>query len=922
MTPEQFRNVEQLFNAAITQPPARWPAFLETNEGDATIRAAVLRMLEHAQNDDPHPVQAQLQHISSSLAAMPEHIGPYRLLRQIGEGGMGSVFLAERDVEGAVQRVALKLLHGLPAAAGKRRMARERELLAGMNHPHIAGLIDSGETANGQPFLVMDYVDGDALADFLASRPLSLRDRVRLCAQCCDAVQHAHQHLVLHRDVKPSNIVVSNDGTPVLLDFGIGTLLEASQSGIHTVTLAFTPGYAAPEQIRGYAATTATDIFGLGVLLFDVLTGLRLPDLRKGDMPVPLPSGQLTAPARRRELRGDLDRIVMKATALAPEDRYRTAAALSDDLHRYLRGEPVLAAPDSLLYRLRKLVGRHRWAATASLAFACMTVAFVSRLEIERNRALQAEAAAVREAGNASASRDFLVSVLAASDPQVGRGRPITVSALLASATSQLRNAHVHDEGTRAIVWLAVAEIYKNINDPIPGLQAVDMAADLIKRAPPVQPELQARVLETRGVLLGQLERIDEAKRTLQDLITLRSDRDGDVLALARAHQAYAAVAALGNDREQAEQSLDRAMSLLKAGGEQADRLRLDLLLDRMNLYAGRPGDTRAMPYLTQALELATAVLGADDPKWRSVQQAASTVYRGYGQYPQALPHAESALAIARRVYGDNSQYTMDHESELAMVLGQLGRYREAVEHMERARTIHQALGLDDEILAQQDILLAWLYEGRGDSRRAIALLDSTLARLPEGDPAYATWRWVAYKQRASAHGDLRQFEQAWPDFEQALRRVREDRGDDSLEYSQIQARYAQVLLDAGRLNQADTALATARQLSKARNAGPYTAIWIRLAELDAQLAQARGRIPLATQHMAEALKLAEQERNSDPIKMARIKLLAADLAFRQGDAGHARDLLHEAMPALEREMSSQAPQLARARWLAKKLSL
>jgi len=431
--------------------------FLETRETDAGIRAAVLRMLEHAQSDASHPVRVQLQCIgSSTLTAMPERIGAYRVLRQIGEGGMGSVFLAERDVQGATQRVALKLLHGLPSAAGKRRMARERGLLAGMNHPHIASLIDSGETAHGQPFLVMDYVDGIALPAFLAARTPTLVDRIRLCAQCCDAVQHAHQHLVLHRDVKPSNIIVSGDGTPVLLDFGIGTLLEENPLD-YTATLAFTPGYAAPEQWHGSAATTATDVFGLGALLFDVLTDVRLSDLRRGDTPVPLPSSQAIDPARRRLLRGDLDRIVIKATASVAAERYRTAAALSDDLHRYLRGEPVQAAPDSLLYRLRKLAGRHRWATAAALVGVLLTSAFVWRLDTERQRALLAETAAEREAGHARASRDFLVSVLTASDPQVGRGKPITVSALLAAATSQLSNARGQDDIARAICGGACA---------------------------------------------------------------------------------------------------------------------------------------------------------------------------------------------------------------------------------------------------------------------------------------------------------------------------------------------------------------------------------------------------------------------------------------------------------------------------------
>ncbi len=221
----------------------------------------------------------------------------------------------------------------------------------------------------------------------------------------------------------------------------------------------------------------------------------------------------------------------------------------------------------------------------------------------------------------------------------------------------------------------------------------------------------------------------------------------------------------------------------------------------------------------------------------------------------------------------------------------------------------------------QQDILLAWLYEGRGDSQRAIALLDSTLARLPESDAAYATWRWVAFKQRGSAYGDSRQFAQAWPDFERALRLAAEDTGKTSLEYSQIQARHAQVLIDAGRLHDAAAALIGARRVSEERQAGAYTAIWVRLAELDAQLAQARGQAPLARRHMAEALKLAASERTADPVKLAKVRLRAADLAFQQHDVDRVRELLGEAMPALDREMSPQAPQLARARWLQKMVS-
>jgi tetratricopeptide (TPR) repeat protein len=917
MTPERFRRVEALFNAAITRPQAQRVAFLEANEPDPDIRADVVRLLEHAQTPGPHPLETKLQAVETSPAT-PQRIGPYRLLRQIGEGGMGDVFLAERDVEGIARRVALKLLHGMPTESGKRRMARERELLAGLHHPHIASLIDGGLTGDGQPYLVMDYVEGTTLADYLAARRPSLADRVRLHLQCCDAVQHAHQRLVLHRDIKPSNIIVGMDGTPVLLDFGVGKLLEANASSAHTATLAFTPGYAAPEQLHGDTATTATDVFGLGALLFDILTDLRLPTLRKGDAPVPLPSAQVADPARRRELRGDLDRIVTKATARPPEQRYLTAAALGDDLRRFLRGEPVLAAPDALAYRMRKFVGRYRWGVAAGVLVAVALGGFVWRLNAERERALAAEAVAERETRNAKASRDFLVSVLAAADPESVRGKPISVLSLLSTAVAKLRQDRSQDGETRAAAWLAVAEIYSNINDPQHALAALDRTTELLDERGTGISEMRVRVLELRGTMLVELERHEEAMRAMGDMLIMRERLGGDAYTRAQAHRAYAAVALRAAEFAQSETHLDRALALLgPADRGEPGRLRLKLLLDGVRLHWEQVDLPAAETYLRQVKTLAERVLRADDPEWQSVHRAISSVRVDQARYQEALSHARQALAISRNVYGERSRRTATEESEIASVYAHMGRNLDAIAHLERARVILRELDTGADSLASLDIDLAHYYDGRGDYAHAIELLDGALTELPD-TPAQRYLLLAAYAQRGSAHSKLGQFDNAWRDFEHALRLGREI-GAQSAEYGQLQASYAAALFAAGRVDEAQRALDAARAINREQGIDDTTPLGMRMLELDAKLMQVHGDGAAAMQKIDSALKLAQAHPDTiSALQITMLQTTAAEIALNRNDRARARRLLDAAIPVMERQLTATAPQLVNARRLAK----
>ena len=314
-------------------------------------------------------------------------LGPYRLVREIGRGGMGIVYEAERDDAEFERRVAIKVLPAAWAApALAERFRFERRVLAGLDHPNIARLLDAGTTDDGVPYFVMEYVDGKPIDVWCRERGLTVRQRVEMLLSVCGAVAHAHQHLVVHRDLKPANILITTDGVPKLLDFGIATLVSvdggASAGLTRTGQSSFTPEYASPEQVRGERVTTATDVYSLGVLAYRLLSG-RLPYALHTSHGQPLPPmeamrvicevdppapGSVATAADATVLRGDLDTVVLKALRKNPRERYASVFALSADLAAWMDGQLVSATPATLGYRLRKFVARNRTGAVAAAA--------------------------------------------------------------------------------------------------------------------------------------------------------------------------------------------------------------------------------------------------------------------------------------------------------------------------------------------------------------------------------------------------------------------------------------------------------------------------------------------------------------------------------------------------------------------------
>ncbi|MEM6327817.1 MAG: serine/threonine-protein kinase, partial [Bacteroidota bacterium] len=421
--------------------PAEREAVLST-EPDEGVREAARRLLATLEPDGPldRPVSER----ETALTPLGTTVGPWRLVDVVGEGGMGVVYRAQR-ADGAYDReVALKRLRPGPDTAGlAARLRSEQQILARLEHPGIARLYDGGVDEQGVPYLVMELVDGQPITAHADAARLGVRERVALAADVCDAVAYAHQRLVVHRDLKPSNVLVGRTteaGRVKLLDFGIAKLLDTEAGDQLTRThVAVTPAYAAPEQVLGREVTTATDVYALGVLLYELLAGQRPYDLSDSTAAqaeriivetVPPPPSSVAPADRARAVRGDLDTVVLKALAKEPERRYPTAQALADDLRRHLAGLAVEARPATAAYRLGRFVRRHRVLAGATVA---VLLAVVGGAGAALWQAREARA----EAAKAEAVQEFLVGMLAAANPEID-GRDVRVADLLDQAAADL----------------------------------------------------------------------------------------------------------------------------------------------------------------------------------------------------------------------------------------------------------------------------------------------------------------------------------------------------------------------------------------------------------------------------------------------------------------------------------------------------
>jgi serine/threonine-protein kinase len=676
--------VADAFEALADLPPDARAALLDRYERESgrDFREFVERLVgADATRHDPvaGAVDSAMQRLIEPAREI-EALGPYRLLRELGSGGMGTVFLAERADGAYRQHVAVKLLRGFPTADGMRRLRRERQILATLDHPGIARLIDGGETTHGQPYLVIEHVDGLPLAAWVAQRAPDRAERIALVERLLDAIQHAHQHLVIHRDLKPANILVRADGVPKLLDFGIAKLIETGDAR-ETSTRIMTPAYASPEQQAGRPVTTASDLYSTGMLLHELLLA--------GD-----------APPLDAELRG----IIARATAGDPTARYASAEAFADDLARYREGRPVRAAADTRRYRLRKFVQRHRVGAALAVLALVVAVLFVWQLDAERRRALAAETAAAhaladarRENARAEAINNFLVSLFKLADPNVNRGEQLDARALLERGAARV-DTELKDQpelraamlGTLADAMRGLAEyeraeplmqasidatvgddratlhlraerlsllasIRARRGDRTASLAASDRALAELDAAQDDDPDLRVDLENTRAMALKWLDRTDEAAAALERVLALLP-RTG---ARETEHRAYA-LDNLAHVREaqgrwdEAQDTARRAQAAFVAlnGAKHPTSLSVGAYAASLELMRGHPEAARDA-YLA-VLDGQRGLLAANDRRLTNTETSLARVWLRLGDAAQAKPLVDSALARCDLSFGGN----------------------------------------------------------------------------------------------------------------------------------------------------------------------------------------------------------------------------------------------------------------------------
>jgi serine/threonine-protein kinase len=556
--PERRRAIDDLFDGALDQPPDQRAAWLHEHCADPGIRAEVDALLRA--HDETHGIfDRHALHLAAPLVGAPrrDRVGPYRVLRELGRGGMGVVYLAERDDGQYRHRVALKLMReGSHTDELHQRFVAERQILASLSHPNIAQLLDGGVTDGHLPFLVMEYVDGVPITTYCDRQHLTVEERLHLFRDVCAAVHHAHQNLVIHRDIKPSNILVTSDGRVKLLDFGIAKLVNptlgpSDQPMTRTEWRVMTPEYASPEQIRGDSLTTASDIYALGVLLYELMSGRRphritsgspreleeiivqrepaLPSIAVSRFEPSRPGGtttelspdaiaadrRLPAERLRRRLEGDLDAIVMMALRKESARRYGSADMLWEDIQRHLDGLPVLAHRGTRWYRAQKFFGRHRVeAVAAALVVASLvggTTVAVRQAAVARRERDRAEQAL----GQSTEVTDFLVRLFRTPAPAGATRDQVTAADMLATGTTR-----ANELGAQPIVQAQVLDALGRVNDQ---LGRFADAERLLRRA-----------LELRRSHLGD-NHLDVAA-TLNNLsnVLVQSDRGEEALKLSR----------------------------------------------------------------------------------------------------------------------------------------------------------------------------------------------------------------------------------------------------------------------------------------------------------------------------------------------------------------------------------------------------
>ncbi len=746
------------FDMLVEQPVARRADRVDAEVAHPADRAALRALLDAdaAPGLLDEPADQRAQRIGTPVEPdanllIGRRFGAFRATKVIGCGGMSMVYLGERDDGSVAQRAAIKVLRrGIYSALEQGMFRREQKALASLSHPEIAYLIDGGFTESGLPFLVLEYVDGLPVTEHADTHTLAPRARLSLFVAICRAVAAAHRQLIVHRDLKPSNILVSAEGRVKLLDFGIAKLLDDdAELPTRTGFGALTPEYAAPEQLRGEAVTTSADVYALGVVLHELLTGARPStdgatlhrpssfrfDTQRRDQPTP---AIVRGRAKPADLRGDLDNILLMALAAEPERRYRSAGELGEDIERHLAGQPVLAHPPSRWYITQKFVRRHR-GSVLLVALLVLGLCLSLGLALWQAQAARAQAQrAEREAQRAQTVRELLVGLFENESPGSSLASLPDTATLLQRGVQRVQSELISTPSLKADMLITIGRVYVQLsrfNDARPLLQeAVFIAQSQVAD----EPLLLATALSQLGELERTTGRYEDSLRHFDAALAIQQAVQANSLATALTlHRRALAFSETGR-HEQALADYDASRGLREQRLPPGDR-QLIASIGAKGTALGRAGrPEEAEQWARRALDLARAELGEGHEetarRWANLGFILVTAER-FGQAEQAI---ETALSIQRRVYrGEHSMFATGNYN-LGMVRIALGRLAAAEANFRATLNTERVVGTADSPLASSTRRqLARIALLRGDLAAALELARSSVEglsrRLPEG---------------------------------------------------------------------------------------------------------------------------------------------------------------------------------------------
>jgi serine/threonine-protein kinase len=775
MTPEQWQRIQEIFDVAVEMQEEQRANFLdEACAYDLILRHQVESLIYSSKEADDFIEAAILEAANDATEIQSEtnaKIGAYRIEREIARGGMGAVYLAVRDDDEFQKQVAIKLVRGINNKELLRRFRSERQILANLDHPNIARLLDGGTTDNGTPYVVMEYVDGIPIDEYCDRQRLSTKERLQLFRKVCDAIKYAHQNLVVHRDIKPSNILVASDSTPKLLDFGIAKLLNA-ESSPQTVAITrtdmrlMTPEYASPEQARGETITTASDIYSLGVVLFELLTGHR-PYQFKNYLPQEMeriicecepkkPSTAITSDLQRtgknkdgetqrvnaemlskrrassdklrKQLSGDLDNIVLMALRKEPERRYSSVEQFSDDIRRHLEGLPISARHDTFSYRANKFIKRHVVGVAVTTAVVLLIAALVGfytwRLTQERNRAKA-------EATKAEQVAAFLTQLFEASDPGQTKGETVTAKELLDRGAAKIEKELAGQPDVQAKMMVVMGEAYRRLG-------FYDQSKLLFERSLETRRKLYgeenvdvAESLDSLGYLLFNQDKYEEGAKLLRQSLEMRRRLLGNQHLDVAASMTHLAIVFrnMGGNDDEAESLYRQALAIrrMNLGNDHPD------VADTMNNLAVLLQDKGAYDesetLFRQVIELERKRYGDEHPDLSGTMNDLAMLLQEKGDYEAAEPLFRRVLFLDRKILGDEHPDTVVSMNNLGTLLQQLGKYDEAESLLRQAISVEIKIkGENHWSVAFYQARLAKVFQAKGDYENAEKIYRQSLS--------------------------------------------------------------------------------------------------------------------------------------------------------------------------------------------------